>query len=222
MGITVEYLLKYEDLPLVEIADTAGVDMELEVGQPNRNETPVLTVHAKVENSEVKDALKESDVVESYSVVDRQDSLRRYRVLPTADHWEKFKRGLGGEAGFEALSETSSIVERIRVTADGWVQKRRFADRDEFSGYCEFWRDAGGSVSVRRVTDTEATDNASKMLTDSQRTALRKAHEMGYFEVPRRVSLSEVADELGVSATSASERLRRGNERLVEAFLYSY
>ena len=222
MGILVEYLLSYEDLPLVDVADATGTEMELEVGQPNRNDTPSLTVHARVESTELEDALEGSDVVGSYSVVDRHDSVRRYRVLPTSDHWERFKQGFGGNMKFEVLSEKSSIVENIRVTPDGWVQKRRFADREEFSEYCEFWRDAGGSVSVRRVTDTETSENPSEALTDPQREALRKAHEMGYFEVPRRVSLSELADELGVSATSASERLRRGNDRLVEAFLYAY
>lgn len=222
MGILVEYLLSYEDLPLVDVADATGTELKLGVGQPNRNDTSSLTVHARVESSELEDALEGSDVVGSYSVVDRQRNLSRYHVLPASDHWERFKQGFGGETEFEVLSERSSIVESIRVTPDGWVQKRRFADREDFSEYCEFWRDAGGSVSVRRVTDTETAENPSEALTDPQREALRKAHEMGYFEVPRRVSLSELADELGVSATSASERLRRGNDRLVEAFLYAY
>ena len=36
-----------------------------------------------------------------------------------------------------------------------------------------------------------------------------RALELGYFEVPRRATLTEIADELGISDVEASERLRR-------------
>lgn len=41
------------------------------------------------------------------------------------------------------------------------------------------------------------------------------AAEAGYFEVPREVSLAELADREGISDVTASERLRRGIGRLV-------
>lgn len=220
MGIVVEYHLSYEKLPLVGVAAASDGDIKVDVGQPNRNESPVLTVKATDVDPDFESILEESDAVGSYSLIDQQDGLRRYHVTPPSGHWKKFKEELGGNIGFEPLSESSSIVESIRVTATGWTQRRRFSDRAEFADYCEFWRDAGGTVSVRRITDTEVIEDPKKALTDPQRKSLRKAYNMGYFEVPRRVSLSEVADELGVSKTSASELLRRGQERLIESSLY--
>lgn len=220
MGVLVEYLLSYEDLPLVKVADSVGGDIGLEVGQPNRNESPVLVVHVADANAEFEDALGGSDAVESYSLVDRQDDIHRYRVVPPAEHWERFREGFGDEEGFDGLSENSSVVEGIRVTSDGWVQRRRFADREEFVDYRESWEDAGGSVSVRRVMDTEVFEDPEEALTEPQREALRTAYEMGYFAVPREASLAEVADDLGISKTSVSERLRRGHARLVGLHLY--
>ena len=41
------------------------------------------------------------------------------------------------------------------------------------------------------------------------------AAEAGYFEVPREVSLAELADREGISDVTASERLRRGIGRFV-------
>jgi hypothetical protein len=38
---------------------------------------------------------------------------------------------------------------------------------------------------------------------------------MGYYDVPRSVSLVEVADELGVAAATASELLRRAESNLM-------
>jgi hypothetical protein len=55
-------------------------------------------------------------------------------------------------------------------------------------------------------------------MTDAQREALLTAHEMGYYEVPRATSLEAVAAELGVTAPSLSERLRRANANLVADF----
>jgi predicted DNA binding protein len=38
---------------------------------------------------------------------------------------------------------------------------------------------------------------------------------MGYFEIPREASTSDIGDRLGISAQAVSERLRRGHRKLV-------
>ncbi|MFP8957978.1 helix-turn-helix domain-containing protein [Natrialbaceae archaeon A-CW3] len=47
-------------------------------------------------------------------------------------------------------------------------------------------------------------------LTPAQEAALRAAFEMGYFQVPKAVTASDVADELGIGKSAFLERLRRG------------
>lgn len=44
----------------------------------------------------------------------------------------------------------------------------------------------------------------------------RAAYEAGYFEIPRAASLTGVAADLGISASSLSERLRRAQTHLAE------
>lgn len=58
-------------------------------------------------------------------------------------------------------------------------------------------------------------------LTDVQRETLLAAHETGYFEVPREATLGDLAEQLGVTDTAASQRLRRGMATLVAATLAS-
>jgi hypothetical protein len=53
-------------------------------------------------------------------------------------------------------------------------------------------------------------------LTDSQHRVLELASRRGYFEVPRDVTLKELADEVGVSHQALSEQIRRGTGALVE------
>jgi predicted DNA binding protein len=39
---------------------------------------------------------------------------------------------------------------------------------------------------------------------------------MGYYEIPQAASLDAVADRLGITASSLSERLRRAQTHLIE------
>jgi hypothetical protein len=52
-------------------------------------------------------------------------------------------------------------------------------------------------------------------LTAEEREALRTAHAMGYFEVPRRATLADVADELDRPDVETSRHLRRGMEAVL-------
>lgn len=67
---------------------------------------------------------------------------------------------------------------------------------------------------VRRHDDG---DDVRSRLTGAQSEALALALERGYFEVPRQTSLEDLAAELGVSDSAASQRLRRGLAALLRA-----
>ena len=60
--------------------------------------------------------------------------------------------------------------------------------------------------------------SASTKLTDKQQAALATAYAMGYFEHPQETDLGSIADELGVSTSAASGRIRRGISALIESF----
>lgn len=47
-------------------------------------------------------------------------------------------------------------------------------------------------------------------LTASQWKTLALAVERGYYDIPRRCTTAELADELDISAQAVTERLRRG------------
>lgn len=56
-------------------------------------------------------------------------------------------------------------------------------------------------------------------LTDRQSTAVRTALEMGYYDVPRQVTLEEVADELECARSTASVLLRRAERTVLSRVL---
>ncbi|PSG97230.1 hypothetical protein BRD56_06095 [Thermoplasmatales archaeon SW_10_69_26] len=77
------------------------------------------------------------------------------------------------------------------------------------------------SSSNVEVTDVRMPSESrpDTLLTTEQHRAIGTAFEEGYFDVPRRVRLADLAERLGTSTSALSETLRRGLYRLVEAHL---
>ncbi|WP_231990825.1 helix-turn-helix domain-containing protein [Natronobacterium gregoryi] len=52
-------------------------------------------------------------------------------------------------------------------------------------------------------------------LTARQQETFQTARELGYFAIPREASIEDVADELGCAPGTASEHLRKAQQRVV-------
>lgn len=57
-----------------------------------------------------------------------------------------------------------------------------------------------------------------RLLTEAQADALRAAVRAGYYRIPRPLTLHDLADRLGVTAASLSERLRRAEGRVLTRY----
>lgn len=116
-----------------------------------------------------------------------------------------------------AVEENGIFVSGIR-SVDGWTVRMRFPDRDAFAAFRDRIGHTGLSLQSIRRYDTEPRADRYGV-SGPQREILLLAAERGYFDVPRRASLADLADDLGVSSQAASERLRRGLDSLVERAL---
>jgi predicted DNA binding protein len=61
-----------------------------------------------------------------------------------------------------------------------------------------------------RGTNSGRADWTGESLTAAERETLTRALELGYFEVPRRITLSALAEDLERPDVAVSEELRRG------------
>jgi hypothetical protein len=122
---------------------------------------------------------------------------------------------------FETLVRTDGTCLRGVGTADGWRLLLRFTARSDLADCYRRCADRGTTVRVESVRTPAGTDHRGPAgtLTGYQREALAVAHEAGYFAVPREATLADVAGELGVSDTAASERIRRGIAGLLDETL---
>ena len=76
---------------------------------------------------------------------------------------------------------------------------------------------------VARKSDGEPQlgDEPLGELTDRQRTVLRLAYESGFFETPREKTGQELADSMGITATTFHQHLRSAERKVVDAVLDS-
>jgi predicted DNA binding protein len=98
---------------------------------------------------------------------------------------------------------------RVKQGYDEWLL---ITERENASRFVSDLRSRGVAVEV--VSSREYHPHEG--LTDRQKEFMRAAIEHGYYEVPRRVSLTELARRLHVAKSTLSETLARGERRVVE------
>lgn len=104
-----------------------------------------------------------------------------------------------------------------RGTADRWELTVWFESGEDASTFLECCNARGAPVEVERFhsIDRESVEEPPAV-TPAQREALVVAYENGYFEGPRAITQTELAERLGISTSATGRRLRRGVANLVE------
>ncbi|MFC4358413.1 helix-turn-helix domain-containing protein [Halobium salinum] len=155
--------------------------------------------------------VSDPDVVDAEKLVTGNDESL-YRI--------EFREEVGGL--IECLVETEATVLEAVGRNDEWRFVTRFADHELASEFQQRATDRGISLDVRSIHNPAVppTEGRETKLTPPQREALVRAYSAGYFKVPRRASLTSLAEEMGISDSALSQRLRRGIERLVEADVF--
>lgn len=216
MGLVAEFDIRCDALPLVGVARAAPeATIVLEL-QFNHGDRPLfIATVTDGSRTAVEDALTDAFDVEEWTTIGAAGATRRYQAVPALGFEEQLGDRIDDLAGLEALATVEATIERIEVIPDGWRQSGWFANRAAFTEFSSFWQRNAG-FRLRRLTRDGASEPPGDGLTDRQREALRTAYETGYFEIPRQTSLEAIANELDVSASAVSERLRRAQTQLIE------
>jgi len=216
MGLLAEFDIHCERLPLVSVAAAVPEATLVVTLQFNHGKRPLFLLTATGGSQErIERALTDAIDVGTWTCIGTAGESRRYQISPALSFEEQLGNVIDDLAGLEALATEDAIIERIEARRRGWRQTGWFADRAAFDEFRSFWQ-ANSGFQLHKLTRDGEPEPAGEGLTDRQDEALRTAYEMGYFEIPRRASLDEIATELGISASSASERLRRAQTRLIE------
>ncbi|MFB6130194.1 MAG: bacterio-opsin activator domain-containing protein [Salinigranum sp.] len=160
---------------------------------------------------DIEDAIGRVDGVESFEVVDSIDSEALIKVV-----WKEGPNGL-----FDSLAESGGTLLEATGESERWSLQVRFENREDLTAFYRSCVDRGISLELTGVHNPGLLDEVGLgfALTDTQRETLVAALEAGYFDVPRRTNLVELADRMGVSDTAVSQRIRRGVATLLRATL---
>lgn len=165
-----------------------------------------------VELAAFEDRVRDSDHVRELLALDRLDDGGLYRI-----EWEG-----DGEGLVRALAVAEATVLEARGNGR-WTFRVRFADHAHLTDFHNFLTEHGIAIHIER-TYTFSRESARRRdfgLSPEQREALVLALRRGYFATPSETSLDELAGELGVTKQAVSNRIRRGNEKVLRPLLLS-
>lgn len=115
-----------------------------------------------------------------------------------------------------ALLEAQATLLDAHSEDGRWHLRMLFPDRESLSQTYEFCEDHDISLAIETIYEMNNERHGRFGLTEEQVEALTAAFEYGYYEVPRDVSVADLADQLEISHQALSERFRRAHGNLVE------
>ncbi|MFB6106435.1 MAG: helix-turn-helix domain-containing protein [Halobacteriaceae archaeon] len=211
MSVRAEFHVPPTSFPLGSLlADHVGVAVEIERVVPTGEFAHHVWVAGEGSaRAAFVDALADHEPVASVRTLDDLPDRTLLRVA-----FEAFDAPV-----LRLVAGAGGTVTRLHGTGDGWTLHVRFADQDGVSDFYEACREAEVSVRLGELYGTGMDDTGDHGLTERQMEALRRAYATGYFDVPRQVTLADLATALGISEQAVSERLRRGLSSLLTGTL---
>jgi len=113
-----------------------------------------------------------------------------------------------------AMDDTAVLT--AQASNGEWTFCIQCTNREILSEMYESCHEADVPVEVQNVQERTTMVDDPHELTPQQHETLQSAMKRGYYEIPRKVTTTDLAEELGVSHQAVSERLRRGHRSLVE------
>jgi predicted DNA binding protein len=118
-----------------------------------------------------------------------------------------------------ACTELGATILGASARHDEWELRLRFRDRSALEAFQSYCSDHGVQYRLRQLFARAHPRGVGQYdLTEKQHEALLTAWEMEYFS-SSEVSLEDVANEIGISQQSLSERLYRGHDSLIGSTL---
>ncbi|MDL5362710.1 helix-turn-helix domain-containing protein [Halalkalicoccus sp. NIPERK01] len=190
----------------------AQLDVEAERFAVQATDSAMPFVRVRTDDFEgFERALAVDPSVEAASCIAEYDDDRLYRM-----EWADEVRFV-----LDLLLEKDGAITALQTGGGAWEFQLMCPEHHSLSEIYTFCGENGLTLTVDAIYEPDSSDGSKHGLTDSQHASLLKAKEMGYYDVPRKSSLSDLSDVLGVSHQALSERLRRGHGRLIERTLRS-
>jgi len=208
MSITATIHIQHDRLSLIPtVQSLRGVNVRV-----------ITQVNTDPEVSHFPFLFEYTDQRELEGVLDSDSTVDTYELVDWADDQGIYYVGHSPETKLisPVVTEVNGFLVESETTEGGWLVRLLLPERSALNAIWEHAKAEDMTFEIRDVYANQyAVGAESYGLTDEQRTALQAAYEMGYFFEPRETSLEEIADEMDLSSTAMSGRLRRGIRNLI-------
>lgn len=157
----------------------------------------------------IEEALESQSIVESVTELTAVDDRHLFQVT-----WTPEVNGL-----IEALLDTNGVILEGQGIAGQWELRLRFPDHESLRRFNEICLEKEIDMEVKGVYNPHPPAMEDR-LTPVQWQTLATAYELGYFEVPRRATLSDLSERFEVSEQAISQRLRRATRSVVDGLMF--
>ena len=212
MSVIGEFTVKSEDFALYHSLTEAPemiVEIERVVATFEDRVMPYFWVSGG-DQADFEDAFRNDDSVHNITEVDKIDGARLYRA-----EWTE-----NVESIVYAYVELGATILQAIGRDKHWELRIRFDDHDTLSEFQDYCEKNGISFELNSLKDQEQPmASAQYDLTTKQRETLVTALKAGYFDVPQETTMSELADQFGITQQAVSKRLHAAHKNLIRSTL---
>ncbi len=207
MATIAEFRLPVEGFALGETIEAGPIpEMEIErvAAHGPDHVMPYVWVTAD-EFDRIEELFEADETLDTFELIsETDDGVRLYRM----DWVDK------AEILVNILTEQEGVILSAVATEGVWSFRALFPERDALSRAYDYAEDRGIRLNITAIYEMDDDREGRFGLSESQHEAITLATERGYYDVPRKVSLEELAGDLDISHQSLSERLRRAQKVL--------
>lgn len=208
MSVIAEFTVPSTALALSEtLADTPGMIVEIErvVAHNDERVMPYFWIRGG-DRTQFETAVTDDPTIQNVTKLDEYEDATLYRAEWTQNI----------ESIVYAYLEAGATIMEATGRADAWELRMRFDDERVVTDFQDYCRQHDVPFELNRLYHpSEPKAGGQYGLSPKQRTALVTALERGYFDVPRAVSMDDLAADFDSSQQSLSKLFRRAHRNLI-------
>ena len=138
----------------------------------------------------------------------------------------RFTRELGDGCPCECIERHGSPVVDVSTLGSSLFLTFHAEDMENLQAIIGDLKQQCSNLDVQRLLQSQQEHTEQQLvfvdrseLTARQLEVLETAHQMGYFDHPKRANAGEVADELGIASTTLTEHLAAAQTKLLDSIL---
>ncbi|KYH23891.1 HTH DNA binding domain protein [Halalkalicoccus paucihalophilus] len=210
MASIIEFRIPVDQVALAHTVEGVS-DLHIEIDRFVGRSTDSVLPFAWVDTNDIEtfeQTLREDPTIKSFAKISEIGDDHLYRL-----HWaEDVKDVLNILLDEDAVLRSAAI----NTSSKAWEFQLMCTEHADLSKIYVNCEEKGLSLTIDAIYKLDSNEESQNELSEQQHTALSEANERGYYEIPRAISLSELADEFEVSHQALSVRLRRAHGHLVD------